>query len=153
MNKTLLIQAITDALCDKFETLQESSRKTRMTGNDTETKAEGKYDTRSIEENYLADGFSHHAKAVADAMAVFKSMPLRSFDATTPIHVSALVHVEFPEEKEWFFLAPAAGGTVVRVEGVDVTVLSLESPLASQLIGLKTGDQTTSPSARILSVE
>ena len=153
MNKTLLVQAITDALRDNFDALQESSRKTRSTGNDAENKAEGKYDTRSIEENYLADGFAHQAKGVVESLAVFKSMPLRSLDSTTPIQVSALVQVEFPEERAWFFLAPAGGGTVVHVEGIEVTVLSLESPLGSQLIGLKVGNEIRSPLAKILAVE
>ncbi|MFZ4680981.1 MAG: hypothetical protein ACOYMS_00640, partial [Terrimicrobiaceae bacterium] len=61
MNKTLLIQAIIDVLREEFETLQTSSKRTRAAGNDAESKAEGKYDTRSTEENYLADGLAKQA--------------------------------------------------------------------------------------------
>jgi hypothetical protein len=153
VNKTLLIQVLSDSLLGKFEALRQSSKKTRSAGNDAESKSEGKYDTRSIEENYLADGFARQAQAAGEALAAFKSIPLRSFDRTTPIDVSALVQLEFPSEKVWFFLAPAAGGTEVRVEDIEVTVLSPESPLGSQLIGLKVGDQTRWPIAKILSVK
>ena len=153
MNKTLLIQTVADVLRKNIETLQESSRKTRSAGNDDQSQSEGKYDTRSTEENYLADGFALQAQAAVETLATFKNMRVETFDSTTPIDVSALVQVAFPTETAWFLLAPVAGGVEVTVEGTEVTVLSLDSPLGSQLLGLKTGDQTHSPPAKIVSVE
>jgi hypothetical protein len=153
VNKTLLIQAIADTLQDQVAGLQESSRKTRSAGNDAESKSEGKYDTRSTEENYLADGFARQAQAAANTMAVFKSMAVASFNSTTPIDVSALVQLKFQTDTVWFFLAPVAGGTEVLVDGVNVTVLSIDSPLGAQLIGLQVGQQTQSPVAEIISIE
>ena len=153
VNKNLLIQAISEILQRNFESQKNSSKKTRADGNDSQSKSEGKYDTRSIEENYLADGFARQAQAAAGAMTAFKCMPLRNFDRTTPIDLSALVQVGFKEESVWFFLAPAAGGTEVEVEGKRITVLSPESPLGSQLLGLKTSGLIHSPAAKILAVE
>lgn len=153
VNKTLLIQAIIDALREEFETLQSSSKKTRAAGNDAESKAEGKYDTRSIEENYLADGLARQALAATEAANAIKNLPLLSFDPGTPIDLSALVRLEFPDETAWFFLAPAGGGTEILVEGRSITVVTPESPLGSQLMGLKKGDQTKSPKTKVLAVE
>jgi len=153
VNKNLLVRAISDSLRENFESLQNSSRKTRSNGNDAESKAEGKYDTRSTEENYLADGFAKQALAAMQTAAAFEGLPLVEFDAQTPIDLSALVQVEFSKEKLWFFLAPAGGGTEVVCEGVVITVLTPESPLGNQLIGLKTGDRTQSPRTKILTVE
>ncbi len=153
MNKTLLIQAILDALREDFEHLQNSSRQTRAGGSDSESKAEGKYDTRSTEENYLADGLAKQALAAAEAAAACEKLPLLDFDAKTPIDLSALIKIEFPDECTWFFLAPAGGGITVQCAGRPVTVLTPESPLGSQLLGLKVGDRTYSPRTKILAVE
>lgn len=153
MNKTLLIQAISDALRENFEKLQNSSKKTRSSGSDAESKAEGKYDTRSTEENYLADGFAKQALAAMQTAAAVENMPILAFDAKTPIDLSALVQVEFPTETFWFFIAPAGGGTEVTCEGRSVTILTPESPLGTQLIGLKTGARTKSPKTKVLAVE
>ena len=152
MNKTLLIQAILDALRGEFENQQRSSRQTRAGGSDSESKAEGKYDTRSTEENYLADGLARQAQAAADAAAACEKLPLLAFNPETPIDLSALILIEFPDERAWFFLAPAGGGIEVHCEGTPVTVLTPDSPLGAQLIGLKVGDRTTSPKTKVLEV-
>ena len=152
MNKTLLIQALIEALREEFETLQTSSRKARADGNDTESKAEGKYDTRSTEENYLADGLARQAVAAAEAAAACENLPLLDFSDGAPIELSAVVQLEFPDETTWFFLAPAGGGTEISCEGITFTVVTPESPLGAQLIGRKVGEKTTAPKTRILAV-
>ena len=150
MNKTRLIQSVIAALREEFETLQNSSRKVRADGNDAESKAEGKYDTRSTEENYLADGLARQAQGAVDAAAACENLPLRDFSDGSPIDLSALVRLEFADETAWFFLAPAGGGTEVQCEGVPVTVITPESPLGAQLLGRRSGEKTST--ARILAV-
>jgi hypothetical protein len=153
VNKILLIQAITDALREDFETLRRSSREARAAGNDPESKAEDKYDTRSTEENYLADGLAKQAQAAADAAQAYENFPLPAFDARTPIDLGALVQVAFPDETGWFFLGPGGGGVEVVCEGTRVTVITAESPLGRQLIGLKAGAKLANPKARVVAVE
>lgn len=153
MNKSLLIQAIIDALREEFETLRRSSRETRAAGNDAESKAEDKYDTRSTEENYLADGLAKQAQAAADAAKAYDNFPLKVFGAKMPIDLGALVQVKFPDEIEWFFLGPGGGGLELECEGRHVTVITAESPLGGQLIGLQAGAKLMSPKAEVVAVE
>jgi hypothetical protein len=153
VNKKDLLKAITTALRGNFEVLQSSSKNTRQTGNDAETKAEGKYDTRSTEENYLADGLAKQALSAALAATACENMPLLAFPAGSRVALSALVEVDLSGEVHWFFLAPAGGGTEVVCEGTPVTLLTPESPLGSQLMGLKAGGWTDSPKARVLAVK
>lgn len=147
-NKRLVLKAILEALNEEFETALSSSRKTRADGNDAESKAEGKYDTRSTEDNYLADGLAKQAHGIAQAAEALKA--LSPEPSAGPIDVGALVELEFGEGTEWFFIARAAGGLEVTCEGIPVTVLTPESPLGSQLLGLKKGAET--PSARVRAV-
>lgn len=152
LQKSAVIEAILSVLKLEFETYVATSRKTRATGNDAQTKAEGKYDTRSIEENYLADGQAKHALVARQSHEAISALPLTAFDAETPIGMGCLVELAFATETQWFFLAPSAGGLEVLSNGVSITVLSPESPLASQLLGRQQGGFTEKPKTKILRV-
>jgi len=152
MDKKQIVAAILEKLRDEFESRQSASKSTRSTGNDSESKAENKYDTLSIEQNYLADGLAKQAQAAAQAAAAYEKLTLRDFAPDDPIDLGALVEVEFPGEKEWFFLSPAAGGIELVHEGRPLTVITPESPLGSQLVERKAGDALDSSRARIRSV-
>ena len=153
MNKAALIKAIVDALRIEFDTLHSTSQKTRAAGNDAESKAEGKYDTRSTEDNYLADGLARQAHATAQAAAAYEKFTAPTFASGTPIDLGALVQLALPDETHWFFLGPAGGGIEVNCDGIPITVLTPESPLGRQLVGLNPGDATASPKAIVRSVE
>lgn len=151
MNKPDIVLLILERLREEFESRRRISKSTRQEGNDAESKAENKYDTLSIEENYLADGLARHALAAAGAIADIENLPLRNFGGDEPIDLGALVELEFPDSSEWFFLAPSGGGTEVQYEGVLITVITPDSPLGSQLPGARPGDRTTAPNGRIVS--
>ena len=152
MNTSEIVASILDRLREEFESRSRVSKITREGGNDAESKAEGKYDTLAIEENYLADGLAKQALAAAEAIAEIEKMPLRIFTGVDPIGLGALVEIDFPGAREWFFLAPSGGGTEVQHEGTPVTVITPDSPLGSQLIGSRVGDRTSTPAARIVRV-
>jgi transcription elongation GreA/GreB family factor len=154
MDKSAILQAIIEQLRADFEHRQNISRKTRAAGNDSESKAENKYDTLSTEENYLADGLARQALAAAEAASALEKLRLESFGVSDPIDLGALVQVEFPDRTcEWFLLAPAAGGTEIEHEGETIVVLTPESPLGAALIGRLAGDSTPQPKARIVTVQ
>lgn len=152
MNKKELVALVVEALREEFESSLRSSKSTRAAGNDNESKAEGKYDTRSTEENYLADGLARQALAAAEAADAVEKTPLRDFGASDPIDLGALMKLSFPGETAWFFLAPAGGGIEARLGGETITVITPESPLGSQLMGQFAGKSTQSPKAKILEV-
>jgi len=153
MDKTAVIKAIVEAIEAEFDTLQRTSRATRAAGNDEESKAEGKYDTRSTEDNYLADGLARQAQAAAQAGAAWKDFAPPGFGPDARIDLGALVELSFPDESRWFFLGPAGGGVEVMCDGKPIITLTPESPLGRQLMGLKAGDATASPRAIIRAVE
>lgn len=153
MDKAAIISAIVGALRGEFETLQGTSQKTRAAGNDEESKSEGKYDTRSTEDNYLADGLARQALGAAQAAGAYDKFVAPGYDAGMGIDLGALVEVELAGERCWFFLGPAGGGIEVDCEGVVVTVLTPESPLGRQLVGLKVGDVTMAPKGKVCAVE
>jgi len=153
MDKEQIVQAILERLRADFETHQTTSKMTRAAGNDAETKSEGKYDTRSTEENYFADGLAKKALAAAQAAKAFRDLPFEEFSSTQPINLGALVEVSFNDVHAWFFLGPAAGGIEVECAGELVTVITTGSALGKQILGKKVGDWISAPKAKIKSVQ
>ena len=152
MDKPTVVARIIEQLRGEFETRSRASKATRDGGNDAESKATSKYDTLAIEENYLADGLAKQAQAAAEAIADLEMLPLRAFANDDPIDLGALVELEFPSAKEWFFLAPSGGGTEIPYGKTTVTVITPESPLGAQLLTAKIGHLTTSPVAKIVRI-
>ena len=152
MNKAEIIREILHSLREDFESRLRVSKTTRELGNNSESRAEGKYDTLSIEENYLADGLAKQAESAAQAITLIEKTQLRAFANNDPIDLSALIEIQFAHATEWFFLAPVAGGTEVICAGTPVTVVTPESPLGKQLLGSHAGGKIKSPAAQILRV-
>jgi hypothetical protein len=144
MKKRDIIRAVLEHLRGDFERRQSAAKRTRQQGNDAESKAEGKYDTRSTEENYLADGLARQAQVAAKAAEAIEKMPIREFEPHEAIDLGALVEVKFPKETEFFLLAPSGGGTEIVWEGKTIVVLTPESPLGLQLMGRRLADKVGS---------
>jgi hypothetical protein len=152
MDKTGIVSAILAKLRDDFESRQAASKRTREGGSDAESKAENKYDTLSIEQNYLADGLAKQAHVAAQAAAAYEKLELHDFAPGEPIDLGALVEIDFTHETEWFFLGPAAGGVELVFAERTITVLTPESPLGSQLLDRRAGDLLSMPGSSIRTV-
>jgi hypothetical protein len=141
MKKSKIIEVVLEHLRADFERRQSAAKRTREQGNDAESKSEGKYDTRSTEENYLADGLARQALEAAAAAEAIEQMPIRDFARGEAIDLSALVELEFAKETEFFLIATAGGGTEVVWDKKTIVVLTAESPLGSRLIGRHAGER------------
>jgi hypothetical protein len=135
LDKAQILQAILDRLTVEFESHQATSKMTRAASNDAETKSEGKYDTRSTEENYLADGLAKKALVAAQAAKAYRDLSSEKFDPNQAIDLGALVELSF------------------ECAGELVTVVTRGSPLGNQIYGKKVGDLTAAPKAKIESIQ
>lgn len=152
ISKLEVMDAIREALSKEFESFQQASQQTRQSGNDDETKADGKYDTQSTEANYLADGQARQAQEVVQAAAAFDAIKPRDFDRKDPIDLGALIELNIEMHTQWFFLGPAYGGLEIHLDDRDITVITPDSPLGAQLLGMQAGDCLDSPKVEIVSI-
>lgn len=72
-------------------------------------------------------------------------MTPKPFEKAAAIDLGALVELKGRRERLLFLIGPSAGGTEVTVDGVEITVLTPQSPLGQQLMGRRTGDRVTLP--------
>lgn len=143
--KATLLEPIRAELRARLARLSNAAIEAHAAATDPGSKAEGKYDTRSLEASYLAAGQARQVTELADAVRLFESLSLPDFAMDDPIDAGALVEVEVAGEPSWFLLAPAGGGVSVTHQGREITLLTPSSALYQKLCGLQVGDTLEDP--------
>lgn len=146
MNKQDILRQILARLATDLALYFRAAKAAQFEATDEQSKAENKYDTRGLEASYLARGQSRQFAETEAAVLAFQSLSPRAWNPGEPIDIGALVALEGHQGSSWYFVGPAAGGTEVVLDGEEITVITLHSPLGQQLMGRKTGDRVALPS-------
>lgn len=141
VNKSALLQQIIDHLTRELETYGRAARAAHAEATHEQSRAENKYDTRGLEASYLARGQSRQAAALENTLLQYQTLALRSFGAADPVDLTSIVVLEGRGGRSTYFVGPGAGGTEVRVQDEEVTVITPRSPLGSQIFGRCTGER------------
>lgn len=153
--KAALVELICKELRASLDRLAKAAMDAHKAATDPGSKAESKYDTRSLEESYLATGQARHVKELSETLAVFETLKLPEFSKHEEIDAGALVETKRSGSKQslYFLLAPASGGLEIMSGKKEITLLSPESPLYQKLIGLRAGDGLEAPEMTVVSVK
>ena len=141
VNKGDLIRKITAHLSDVLAAGTKAARATSDAATDPDSKAENKYDTRNLEASYLARGQAFRVAETMEALREFESMTARTFAPGQAIGEGALVSLRGADGTFHYFIGPAAGGTEVTLDGIEVMVITPSSPMGAKLMGRKAGDK------------
>ncbi|MEP4078846.1 hypothetical protein [Haloferula sp.] len=150
--KAALLDRIRDHLSLRLDRLSQAAQDAHAAATDPDAKAESKYDTRSLEASYLAEGQAKQVDDAADAVGIFSTLTLPDFEMNDPIDSGALVEVDLDGEPSYFLLVPAAGGVAIEDEGREITLLTPASVLYRKLLGRKLGDSIDDPDGLITEV-
>ena len=147
-----LLAEIRAELRAAFERLSRAASEAHAAATDPGSKAEGKYDTRSLEASYLAAGQARQVDELAAAVRTFDALSLPDFEMEDEIDAGALVEVETNDESAWYLLVPASGGTVVSHDGLEITLLTPASTLYQKLVGMRRGESLDQPALTVTEV-
>jgi hypothetical protein len=150
--KSALLEKIRMELKAGFERLSKAALDAHSAATDPDSKAEGKYDTRSLEASYLAAGQARQVDELADAVRVFEALKLPDFAMDEPIGMGALVEADMGGETSLLLLVPAAGGMVLKMDGQEITLLTPASTLYQNLLGRRAGDYLEDPELLVIEV-
>lgn len=151
--KEELIASISKELRSRLERLSKAAMDAHAAATDPGSRAESKYDTRSLEESYLASGQAKQVRELMGVLRVFENLRLRDFSPDEEIDAGALVEARSAGSRAvsaFFLLAPASGGLEVVHEGREITLLSPESPLYEKLLGKRVGDALDAPPMKVV---
>lgn len=150
--KSALIAAIRQELKSRLELLARAAMDAHAAATDPGSKAEGKYDTRSLEASYLAAGQARQVDELAESVRVFESFAPPDFSMEDPIEMGALVEMEMSGEISTVLLAPTAGGMIVRDGAMEITLITPASPIYQKLTGMRAGDSAEGGGLLVLEV-
>lgn len=150
--KSALLNQIRNELRVRLERLAKAAREAHAAATDPGSKAEGKYDTRSLEASYLAAGQARQVDDLAESLRIFEALNLPDFQMEDLIDAGALVEVDLRGETNHFLLVPASGGLVFSQDGVEVTLLTPDSGLYRKLLGMVRGDSLDEPPLTVTDV-
>src|SRR5258706_2776985 len=143
IKKSDLIQRIIEALHNSLAILEKAARAAHAEATHESSKAENKYDARGLEAAYLAGGQARQAREILESIKVFAALEVKEFGASDPIELSAVVELKTEGASGIYFIGPRSGGLEVDYEGVELTVITPQSPLGQQLMGKKVGQRRT----------
>ena len=156
MDKSQFLNRLIETLRDECMHAIKASKDAADYATDEESRPESQWDTQGLEASYLAAGQASQARQWAAEVEELQSEREDLLKKRMRVGLGALFSCDLAGTEEWFFFAGVAGGHVVKMEHVDVTVITHQSTLASSLRGKQAGEEFTMPSgmaAKVLSVE
>ncbi|MES2802659.1 MAG: hypothetical protein V4654_09230 [Bdellovibrionota bacterium] len=140
IDKAALVEKIKSDLQESFEILKVAALATYEDATHEESKPENEYDTRGLEASYLAGAQGKRLAEIEEVFAMYKFFNLRSFAATDPIQLSAIIEVSHNKKTLHIFLVPKGGGITVPFDGLNIQIVASNSPLGESLLGLHVDD-------------
>ncbi len=155
MKKRIILKALLAKLEEDLIRQRDANKRASAGATDSETRAETKWDTCSLEASYIARG---HAQQFAKLTSDIQQLQVMTLPdcRNRPIEVGALVELDIGFGAKHMFLLYCGGGIELSVEGNEVTVITIESPIGSALIGKQKGDSFSfreGSSGKVLDVE
>ena len=138
--KTAILEKIRKELRASLDRLSRAAMDAHAAATDPDSKADGKYDTRSLEASYLAAGQARQVDELAEAVRAFEAFTPPDFTMEDPIGLGVLVEADLRGETSLLLLVPAAGGMIIDMDGQKITLLSPASKLYQNLLGKRAGD-------------
>lgn len=140
MNKPAVLNHFLAVLKAELAALTRAAQGAFAAATDPDSKAENKYDTRTLEASYVARGQAQRVAELQEAVLAFEGLSGNEFEPGAAITLGALVSLETPEETTHYFIGPFAGGTEIRHEGSEIVVITPASALGQKLLGRRIGD-------------
>src|SRR6478735_10763767 len=147
--KAQLLAQIRAELRAQLERLSKAAHEAHAAATDPGSKAEGKYDTRSLEASYLAVGQARQVDELAESVRIFESLALPEFEMDDAIDAGALVEAELNGDTVLFLLVPASGGLVIEHDGMEITLITPASGLYQKLLGMVRGESLEAPALTV----
>lgn len=138
--KEKILNELIQRLKTELTELESAAKANKDFATDQEFKAESKYDTRALEASYLA---SAEAKRVEDLkldIQMLEEVDLKISANNSEIVIGSLVELSHQNNSKLYFIIPTAGGSLVNINDKAVLVVSVFSPLGSEMLGLKVGE-------------
>lgn len=142
ISKKAVIEALRARVMADLEAAMVSQRDAQEGATHEEARPENDKDTRAIEASYVARGLAQRVADLHEAASLLANLVVRRFGEDDAIAIAALITAENEDgDESRYFVAPAGGGVKLRIDGVEVAVITPSSPLGEAMIGRRVDDE------------
>jgi len=152
MDKNRFFNALIEQLRQELQHAIRASKDAAEYATNEESRAESQWDTQGLEASYLAAGQAGQARQWAEAIDELQSEREDLLKPNTRVSLGALFRCDFPDSQEVFFFAGVAGGQTIKMDDMEVTVITAQSPLVARMKGLKAGESFRLPNGEFAQV-
>jgi transcription elongation GreA/GreB family factor len=139
-DKRQVLKALISHLDRELAVASESQKQTALGATHEESRPENDKDTRALESSYLARGQAKRVVELGEARLRLEQLSARALSQTGRAALGMLLLVEEEGRLTAYFLAPGGGGLRLQADGVEVRVITPDSPLGAALLGKGVGD-------------
>lgn len=140
VNKEAVLDQILSVLNAELAALTRAAQGAFAAATDPDSKAENKYDTRTLEASYVARGQAQRVAELQQAVQAFAALSRSTLPPCSAATLGALVTLAMPAEAAHYFIGPFAGGTEILHEGAEIVVITPASALGQKLLGKRAGE-------------
>ncbi len=140
IDKSEILALIVEQLDADLSVLEQAVAMAHDTATHADCLGSSKYETMGLEASYLAQGQGIRLLEIERSQIWFKALELA--EPTAVVAMSSLVElVNDAAEHQVVWFAAQAGGLKVHYGEIEVTVITLKSPLGRILLGKVVGDE------------
>jgi len=140
LNKKLIIEKLIEQLNVELDKAKGAYATSKNLTQDSEFKAESKWDTRSIEAGYLAGAQKVRVDELEMDVKMIEDLGDEKNNKKSTIGIGSLVEINLNGNSKKYFIAPTAGGTMINIDGEVLLVISVFSPIGNAVMDLVGGD-------------
>jgi transcription elongation GreA/GreB family factor len=140
VNKQAVLDQFLAALTADLATLTRAANGAFAAATDPDSKAENKYDTRTLEASYIARGQAKRVTELQEAVQAFGALSGGELETGSAAALGALVTLDGPDGVDHYLIGPCAGGTEIVHEGIAICIITPASALGQKLVSKRVGD-------------
>lgn len=140
MEKSKILELLKKNVQTELDEIEQAYNSTKGHATEPDMKAESKYDTRSVEASYLAGAQAKRVEELKLELKLLEEINTRTLGNDDDVSTGAIIELEFNGSARKYFLSNTAGGTILDIDGVSILVISVFSPIGSEVLGLSCGD-------------
>lgn len=137
-NKNKIFEKIIIKVTKEVAVLERAMKSAHEDATHSETKQEGKYDTRAIEAGYLAGAQAERARILKSNLDLLIKLKDSNLPKSGKAKIGSCVCLENednPGDKRYYVIIPLIAGVEVEIDGKTYMSLTPESALGKKLIG------------------
>ncbi len=140
IDKQALVRELRAIIAREIEVLTSAAKSAHAQATHEESKPENDKDTRGLEAAYLAGAQAERSRELEKVENLLAFLALRKFAEGDPIALSAVVALSLDGAEQHYFISPVGGGMRASVDGVEVQVVTPQSPIGQALLGRTVGE-------------